>query len=61
MKIDRVNYVVICLEFQQVKDEHRHPAGLLQPHIIPKSKWEAISMDFIVGFPLIERRHDFIL
>jgi hypothetical protein len=45
---------------QQVKAEHRHPAGLLQPHAIPKSKWEVISMDFIVGLPLTARRHDSI-
>jgi hypothetical protein len=43
-----------------VKDEHRHPTGLLQPHTIPESKWEVISMDFIVGFPLMARRHDSI-
>jgi hypothetical protein len=29
MKADIVNYVVRCLECQQVKVEHRHPAGLL--------------------------------
>jgi hypothetical protein len=45
------------LECQQVKAEHRHPTGLLQPHAIPESKWEAISMDFIVGFMLTKRRH----
>ena len=49
-----------CLECQQVNAEHRHPTGLLQPHSIPESKWEVISMDFIVGFPLTERRHDSI-
>jgi hypothetical protein len=42
MKTDIVNYVVICLEFQQVKAEHRHIAGLLQSHLIPESKWEVI-------------------
>jgi hypothetical protein len=26
-----------CLECQQVKDEHKHPVGLLQPQVIPKS------------------------
>jgi hypothetical protein len=60
MKENIVNYVARCLECQQVKVEHRHPAGLLQPHAILKSKWEVISMDFIVGFPLTARRHDSI-
>jgi hypothetical protein len=60
MKTYIVNYVAICLECQQVKDEHRHPMGLLQPHAIPESKWEVISMDFIVGLPLMTRRHDSI-
>jgi hypothetical protein len=60
MKADIVNYVARCLECQQVKAEHRHPTGLLQPHAIPESKWEVISMDFIVGLPLTARRHDSI-
>lgn len=60
MKKDIVNLVARCLECQRVKVEHRHPAGLLQPHEIPKSKWEVISMDFIVGLPMTSRRHDSI-
>jgi hypothetical protein len=60
MKADIVNFVARCLECQQVKDEHRHPTGLLQPHAIPESKWEDISMDFIIGLPLTARRHDSI-
>jgi hypothetical protein len=60
MKADIVNYVARYLECQQVKDEHRHPTGLLQPHTILELKWEVISMDFIVGFPLTTRRHDSI-
>jgi hypothetical protein len=43
-----------------VKDEDRHPTQLLQPHAIPESKWEVISMDFIVEFPLMTRRHNLI-
>ena len=43
-----------------MKDEHRHPTGLLQQHAILESKLEVISMDFIVGFPLTARRHDSI-
>jgi hypothetical protein len=60
MKTDIVNYVARCLECQQVKVEHRHPTGLLQPHVILESKWEVILMDFVVGFPLTARRHDSI-
>ena len=60
IKTDIVNYVARCLERQWVKAEHRHPARLLQPHAIPESKWEVILMDFIVGSPLTERRHNSI-
>jgi hypothetical protein len=60
MKVDIVNYMARCLECQQVKAEHKHMAGLLQPHAILESKWEVISMDFIVGLPLMARRHDSI-
>ena len=34
MKVDIVNYMEKCLECQQVKVEHRHLTGLLQPHTI---------------------------
>jgi hypothetical protein len=60
MKVDIVNFVARCLECQQVKAEHRHPVGLLQPHAISESKWEVILMDFIVGLPLTAKRHDSI-
>jgi len=42
-----VEYLPRYLECQQIKAEHQHPAGLLQPLPIPKWKWETISMDFI--------------
>jgi hypothetical protein len=38
MKKYIIDFVVRCLEFKQVKDEHQHPVGLLQPHMIPKLK-----------------------
>jgi hypothetical protein len=60
MKEDIVNYATRFVECQKVKAEHRHPVGLLQPPVIPESKWEVISMDFIVGLPLTTRRHDSI-
>ena len=46
---------------QQVKVEHQHPAGLLQPLPVPEWKWEVISMDFITRFPMTWRQHDFIM
>ena len=41
--------------------KHSHPVGLLQPHEIAEWKWDAISMDFIVGLPMSSHRHDAIL
>ena len=61
MKRDITQFVAKCLECQQVKADHCHPAGLLQPHDIPMSKWEIISMDFITGLPLTSQTHNLIL
>jgi hypothetical protein len=61
MKQDIVEYIAKCLECQQVKVEHKHPTGLLQPLQIPEWKWETISMDFITGFPRTVRKHDAIM
>jgi hypothetical protein len=61
MMCDVVHFVAKCLECQQVKADHHHPTGLLQPHDVPMSKWEVISMDFVVGLPLTSHRHNDIL
>eukprot|EP00253_Pinus_taeda_P002642 PITA_02642 len=61
MKKDVVEYLARCLECQQVKAEHQHPAGLLQPIPIPKWKWETITMDFITGLPKSKRNNDSIM
>jgi hypothetical protein len=61
MKQDIVEYIAKCLECQQVKVEHKHPAGLLQPLQIPEWKWETISMDFITGLPKTSKQHDEIM
>ena len=45
MRRDIAEYLSKCLECQQVKVEHRHPAGLLQPIPIPEWKWEVISLE----------------
>jgi hypothetical protein len=49
------------MECQKVRDEHRHPAGLLQPLLIPDWKWEVVTMDFIIGLPRTNKKHDSIM
>jgi hypothetical protein len=61
LKKDITDYLAKCLECQQVKEEHRHPIGLLQPLPIPEWKWETISMDFIIGLPKSARQNDAIM
>ena len=60
MKNDISEYVSKCLTCQQVKIEHQVPSGLLNPLPIPQWKWANISMDFVSGFPLTQRKHDSI-
>ena len=61
MKNDAYNYLARCIECQQVKIEHQHPAGLLQPLPIPEWKWEIISMDFVTGLPKTNKQYDSIM
>ena len=61
MKKDIAEYISKCMKFQQVKVEHHHPTGLLQPLPVPKQKREVISMDFITGLPMTWRQHDSIM
>jgi hypothetical protein len=61
MKHNIFHFIAKCLECQQVKADHHHPVGLLQPHVVPMSKWEVISMNFVVGFSLTSHRHNAIL
>ena len=35
MKNEVVEYIARCIEFEQVKDDHQHPASLLQTLPIP--------------------------
>ena len=51
MKRDIVAYIASCLVCQQVKAEHQHPAGMMQPLPIPEWKWDHVTMDFVVGLP----------
>jgi hypothetical protein len=61
MKTEVVEYLARCLECQQVKVEHHHPTGLLQPIPIPEWKWEVINMDFITGLPKTKKQNDSIM
>jgi hypothetical protein len=61
LKKDIADYLAKCLECQQVKEEHRHPTGLLQPLPIPEWKWETISMDFITRLPKSTKQNDAIM
>ena len=61
MKKDMAKYISRCMKCQQVKVEHQHPAGLLQPLPVPEWTWEVISMDFITGLPMTWRQHDSIM
>ena len=51
-------YVSKCLTCQQVKAEHQVPTGLLNPLPIPQWKWDNITMDFVLSFPLTQQKHD---
>jgi hypothetical protein len=44
-----------------VKVEHRHSVGLLHPLLIPKKKWEVITIHFITKLPRTTRKHDSIM
>jgi hypothetical protein len=60
MKVDIAKYVAVCDTCHRMKASHLKSAGVLQPLSIPMWKWDDISMDFIVGLPLIVRKKDSI-
>ena len=49
MKCDVASFIASCLTCQQVKVEHRRPAGLLQPLPVVGWKWEHMTMDLVSG------------
>jgi hypothetical protein len=60
MKVDIAKYVAECDTCHRMKASHLKSAGALQPLSIPMWKWDDISMDFIMGLPLISRKKDSI-
>ncbi|XP_026428666.1 uncharacterized protein LOC113324570 [Papaver somniferum] len=56
MKKEILQFVSACDVCQRNKGDHNFPAGLLQPLPIPDHAWQHISMDFIEGLPMSERK-----
>ena len=54
-------YITRCIQFQQVKAEHRNPTSLLQALPILDRKWEIISLDFITSIPKNQNQNDFMM
>ena len=52
------DYIARCLECHKVKFEHIHPASLSQPLLIPKWKWDVVSMDLIMKLSNTRLQHD---
>jgi hypothetical protein len=55
MKRETAHYVSECDTYRKVKADYMKPGGLLQPLSILEWKWDDISMDFIVGLPLMDQ------
>ena len=60
MKKDVTEYVSKCLTYHQEKVKHQVPSGLLNHLSIPHWKWDNITMDFVFGVPLTQKKHDSI-
>ena len=60
MKKEVIEYVSKCLTCQQVKVEHQVPSYLLNHLPIPQWKWDNFTMDFVSGFPLTQKKHDYV-
>jgi hypothetical protein len=60
MKHVIAHYVFECDTYRKVKADYMKPRGLLKLLSIPDWKMEDISMDLIVGLPLLARKFDTI-
>jgi hypothetical protein len=60
MKREAARYVSECDTYRKVKANYKEPGGLLQPVSIPEWKWDDISIDFIVGLPMMACKFDSI-
>jgi hypothetical protein len=60
MKRGAACYISECDTCWKVKYDYMKPGGLLEPLSIPKRKWDDISLDFIMGLPMMTRKFDLI-
>ena len=60
MKREAAHYVSKCDAYRKIKADYMKPGGLLQPLSILEWKWDDISMDFIIGLPLMAHMFDSI-
>jgi hypothetical protein len=61
MRREAAHYVSECDTCRKVNADYMKPGGLLQPLSISEWKCDDISMDFIVGLPLMTHKFDSIL
>jgi hypothetical protein len=59
MRFDVKNFVEKCRILQYAKG-NQHNKRLYQPFTIPNKPWDAISMDFVMGFPRTQRGNNSI-
>ena len=50
------DFVLGCEVCQKEKSIHKLPAGLLKPLQLPEDKWRDISLDFVMGLPVSEKK-----
>jgi hypothetical protein len=60
MKHQVARYISKCDTYWKAKADYMKPGGLLQLLSIPEWKWDDISMDFIVGLPMMACKFDSI-
>jgi hypothetical protein len=61
MKREIARYASECDTCQKVKADYMKPGRLLQPLSIPEWKWDDISMDFIVGLPMVAHKFAYFM
>jgi hypothetical protein len=59
MKVEVKKFVNRCKIFQYEKGK-KHNTGLYHPFPIPDRPWDAINMEFLLGFPRTKRGSDSI-